>query len=292
MFSYPSPNALIYKEDWTALYQSELDEPVKFFDFAEVVFTDSRVVHFPYTTDPTLVSGTRNCTEQPNELTRTDESVTVSDRVIAPWFIDYADLSQTGYDELAHMSLRSAQLIKEDLESSIYADNGAVTDFGTASIGGGGADTTTITVSASNVDDIVRAVKRRIRTAGGEAMLSRNGGFFVWRPADLELLEQFMQANGFGTADQALRAGGGDAQTGFNYLGFTHWGSNLLAANHVLAGVKKAYYMYILRETWGKRYVADPASGGDSGIGIQFRADFREMAWERYDDVLFDVNVA
>lgn len=192
--SYPSPNTLIYKEDWTALYQAELDEPVKFFDFAEVVFTDARVVHFPYTTDPTLIAGTRSCAEQSNELTRTDESVTVNDRVVAPWFIDHADLAQTGYDELAHISQRSAQLIKEDLESSLYADHAAVTDFGTSSIGGGGADTTTITVSASNVDDVVRAVKRRIRTAGGEAMLSRNGGFFVWRPADLELLEQFMQA--------------------------------------------------------------------------------------------------
>lgn len=192
--SYPSPNALIYKEDWTTLYQAELDEPVKFMDFAEVVFTDARIVHFPYTTDPTLSAITRNCAHQSNELTRTNEQVTVNDSVIAPWFIDYADLAQTGYDELAHISTRSAQLIKEDLESSIYADHANVTDFGTASIGGGGADTTAITVSASNVDDIVRAVKRRIRSAGGETLLSRNGGFFVWRPADVELLEQFMQA--------------------------------------------------------------------------------------------------
>lgn len=92
--------------------------------------------------------------------------------------------------------------------------------------------------------------------------------------------------NGFGTADVALRVGGGDAQAGFPYLGFTHWSSNLLAANHVLAGVKKAYYMYILRETWGKRYFSELASGPTLGVSINFRADFREMAWERYDDVL------
>lgn len=98
--------------------------------------------------------------------------------------------------------------------------------------------------------------------------------------------------NGFGTADTALKAGGGDAQTGFQYLGFTHWSSNLLATGHLLAGVKKAYYMYILRETWGKRYFNPYASGPTSGVEVHFRADFNEMAWERFDDVLFDLNVS
>ena len=122
-------------------------------------------------------------------------------------------------------------------------------------------------------------------------MLSRKGGFFVWRPADLELLEQFMQANGFGTADVALRGGGGDAQVGFQYLGFTHWNSNLLAVNHLLAGVKKAYYLYILRATWGERIVNPYDPGNTSGISIVHRADFREKVWTRNKPVIFDINV-
>jgi len=289
--SFPSPNTLIYKEDWTEVYQAELDEPVKFFDFCEVVFSDARLVHFPFNTDPTLTSITRNCAYSTNELVRTDESVTVSDSVISPFFIDRADLVQTGYNEQMAMAARSAQLIKEDLESSVYADHGTATNFGTSDIGGGGSSTTLITVSASNVDDITRGVKRAIRAAGGESKLSRQGGFFVWRPADLELLEQFMQANGFGTADVALRAGGGDAQVGFPYLGFTHWSSNLLAANHVIAGVQKAYYMYILRATWGETIVNPYDPGQTSGISIVNRADFREKLWNKNIPVVFDVNV-
>lgn len=288
--SYPSPNSLIYKEDWTELYQAELDEPVKIFDFCEVVYSNARKVHFPYTTDPTLSAITRNCAHQNNTITRTDENATVNDSVVAPWFIDHADLAQTGYDELAQLSKRSAQLIKEDLESSVYADHANCTDFGTSSIGGGGAATTAIDVSAANVDDIVRALKREIRQAGGEAALSKQGGFCVWFPSDIEYLEQFTQANGFVTADQALRAGGGDAQVGFPYLGFTHWSSNLLTNNHMLAGVKKAKYLYILRETWGKRYFNPNASGPTSGVEFHWRADFLEKSWTKLKPVLFDVN--
>lgn len=286
-----SPNTTIYKEDWTITYQAELDEPVKFFDFAKVIFSNSRLVHFPFNTDPTATSFTRNCPYTLVPVVRTDDNVTIDDNSIIPQIIDKGDLAQTGYNEQMEIAKRQAVLNKEDVESSIYNDHGNCTDFGTENLSGG-AGSSQITVSSSNVDDIVRNIKRTIRTAGGESMLSRDGGFIVWRPKDLELLEGFMMANGFTQADLALKGGGGDAQVGFTYFGFTHWGSNLLAANHLLAGVKKAYYLYILRSTWGSIMVDDKDPGQNSAVAIVSRIDFREQVWTKLKPVLFDINVA
>lgn len=36
--------------------------------------------------------------------------------------------------------------------------------------------------------------------------INQNGLGFVWRPEDFEFLEAFTQANGFATADKALKA--------------------------------------------------------------------------------------
>ena len=97
--------------------------------------------------------------------------------------------------------------------------------------------------------------------------------------------------NGFNTSDTALAGGGVDAQVGFSYMGFTHWSSNLLASNHLLAGVKKAYYVYILRATWGSIMVDENDPGQNSAVSIVSRIDFREQVWNKMKPVIFDVNI-
>ena len=180
-------------------------------------------------------------------------------------------------------------VLNEAIETGMYANHAEYTNFDNASIGGGAGN---ITVSESNVDDIIRGVKREIREANGETLMDRNGAFFVWRPADFEKLEAYVQAQGFSTADGALKDG---TNQGFRYMGMEHYSSNKLASGHLFAGVKKALHLGICKSTYGKvNEIEDPVvSGGQiSGLGINSRVDFKFKAWSKVAPVLFDILVA
>ena len=285
-------NSHVFAEEWAATLQAQLDEPTKFKDIMDVQFTDSKVYHNPYQTDITVQTHVINSAYTPQGVSQTDESVTLSLSRNYPVYVDRADLSWSYAKQMFHAN-RAGVLLNEAIESSVYADHANRTDFGAGDITGGSvADTTQITVSATNIDDIVTHVRRVISVAQGDSLFERNGGFFVWRAADFQLLTQFAMANGFATADSALKNGFGGNQSGFEYMGFTHYSSNLLTANHVVAGVKNVYTLAILNATYGKLVVADGEAGAYSGVQINSRVDFNVKAWNNTKSVLLDVNVS
>jgi hypothetical protein len=177
-------------------------------------------------------------------------------------------------------------MLNETIESLIYAQHAQLTDFDNASIGGAAGN---ITVSTSNIDDIITGIQREISEAKGDTLYERNGGFIVWRPADFEKLQSFMMANGFSTADNALKGG---VKGGIDYMGMTHYRSNLLTAGHAIGGVKKVYYLGILRATYGQVIVDEKDPGLVSGIGITSRIDIGIKAFAKVTPVLFDILVA
>lgn len=278
----------IYKEEWATKLQERLSENTKWKDICKVEYTNSRVIHNPYLTDPTVQTHERGTAYTMQAITVTDEYATLSTSKILPQFIDRADLAQCDFLTQMQMAEAQAVLIDETLESAVYGDYGNLTDFGSEDLAGS-TGSSQITVSASNVDDIIRGIKRTIRAAGGEALMDRNGVFIVWRPADLEIVEAFAQANGFSVADTALRNG---VRQGFEYMGVTHYSSNKLTANHVVAGVKKVYHLAILKDTYGQIMVNDKDPNETSGISVVTRVDYIGKAWAKVKPVLFDVNVA
>lgn len=288
-------NTIIYQEDWETKVQQRLSEPTKFKDICTVEYTNTRVIHNPYLTDPSAATHTRGSVYTIQDVTLTDDSVTVNVSSIVPQFIDRADLAQTFYAKQMDLADRQAIILLEKLESYLYGLHASYTNFGDTGSGVLGLAATTITVSPTNIDDIIRGIKREIIKAKGETLLERNGGFIVWRPADFELLEAFMQANGYTSADRALNKVG-PQYGGVDYMGMTHYSSNLLTSGHLFAGVKKAMYLYIVKDTWGQVIVnQDPAgaSGGQfSGISVVTRADYVGKVWTNFLPVLFDVNVA
>jgi hypothetical protein len=279
-----------YKEQWSIALQEQLDEPTKWKDICRVEFTNTRILHNPFLTDATIQTLTRGCGYTYQAITITDDDTTISTGRIIPQIIDRGDMAQLGnYARVSELGKRQGVLINEALESA--ALNGAWaagTDMGTETFANG-AGATAITVSSTNIDDIIRAVKREIREAGGESLANRDGVFIVWRPADLEILEGFMQANGFVTADTALKGG---AVQGIQYMGVTHYSSNLLTAAHVLAGVKKGIHLGILQETYGQIMVDDKDPGQFSGIAVVSRVDYAVKVWNNLTTVIFDVNVS
>ena len=278
-----------YKEQWSISLQEELDSPLFWKDVCEITYTDTYILHNPYYTDPTIASGTRGCPSLPKITTITDDDTTINTFKYIYQIIDRADAAQQGgYAKASYFGQRQGVLVNETLESAVWVgaySNG--TDMGTETFSySSGA--TPITVSSTNIDDIIRAVKREIREASGEDVANRNGIFITWRPEDFEILEGIMQANGYTMADTALREG---AKQGTFYMGVTHYASNFLTANHVVGGVKKGIHIGILRATFGQLVtIQDP--GEISGFGYKTRVDYAVKIWNKMVNLIFDINVS
>jgi len=278
-------NTIVYGEEWSTKLQERLSEPVKWKDICRVEYTNSRVLHNPYLTVPTVQTGERGTAYTMQAITETNSYVTIDTFKILPQFIDRADLAQSTFMRQMELADLQGILLNEAIETALYADWSNLTSFGNDQIGGAAG---TITVSATNIDDIIRAMKREIREASGEGLMNRNGAFIVWYPTHFEILESYMQANGFVTADTALKGG---TKQGIEYMGVTHYSSNLLATGHVVGGVKKVYHLGILKDTYGQVMVNEKDPLNISGISVVSRVDFKGKVWENVLPVLFNIHV-
>ncbi len=278
-------NTIVYAEDWAVKIQERLAEPNKWKIICRVEYTDMAVLHNPYETDATVQSGTRGTAYTMQDIVTTDENIAINTFKILPQIIDRADLAQTTYVSQMQKAGSQGVLLNEAIETAVFADYASMTTFDNTKIGGAAGN---ITVSAANVDDIIRGIKREVRIANGESVAEREGYFIVWRPADFELLEAFVQANGFSTADGALKDG---TSQGFNYMNVQHFSSNKLTAGHLIAGVKNCYHLGIVKSTYGQIVVTqDPLNV--SGIGVISRVDFKGKVWHNVKPILFNVTVA
>jgi len=239
-------------------------------------------------TIPSMQSHTRGTAYTHQTLVVTTDSITIDQSANIPMYVDHADEAQTPYSKQMEMADLQGTLINENYESYMLAAHASFTDFDNASIGGGAGN---ITVSASNIDDIIRGVKREIGEANGQRLADKHGTFIVWRYADLEILEQFAQANGFVLADRALKNG---VKNGYYFMGMYHYVCNSHTANHLFGGVRKLFHLGIVKDTNGQVVIdKEPATadGPLSGTGIVSRMDWAFKVWNNIKPVLFDIAV-
>lgn len=280
------------KHDYVARMRSRINAPTSWKDILDVSYSNNRtVVNSSMTTEPSAVAGTRGTAYNYEDFTLTADTLTINQIKMIPMFVDEADRHQQSYVNQMTIAEFQGKKINEKLESLTLGQHASWTDFGVTDLAGGAADDTTqITVSATNIDDIIRAVKRKIYANNGVEFAVENGIFIVWRAADFELLEGFVQANGFTEADMALK-NGIPVQKGFYYGGVTHYLSNSHTANHVFAGIKRMGKIGILSGTFGSvKFIEDP--GKVSGLGIVSRVDYG-FNWPTYlNEFFIDVNVS
>lgn len=228
--------------------------------------------------------------------TQTNQTLTISIAEIISDYKDYADQAQSNYANMAEMGTYLGKKVGERAEALSLANcatNG--TDFGDTGAGVLGLAATQITVSATNVDDIVRGIIQQIQTANGWDFYMENGGFIVWRPADWAFLVQYMQSMGYKFADEALQDGG-KGRLGKEAMGLYHYVSTSHTANHLMAGVRKAQKFGILSSTFGvvrrNEMPASSTAGSLSGTQIHTRLDYGFLVPTNLSTVLYDVNVA
>ena len=275
--------------------RARIAKPTSWMDVMNVKFSDVRtIVNGSMTTEPPVVTGTRGTAFGFGVFTLTADTLTIDQYRVLSMFVDEADRFQQSYADQMGIADFQGKKISEYLEAQMLAQHASWTDFGATDLANtGDDDVNQITPSASNIDDLIRAIKRKQNVNNGVDFAVEKGRFIIWRASDFELLEGFVQAVGFNTADMALK-NGIPPEKAFHYMGVDHYLSTQHTANHVFAGIKKMGDLGILRGTFGRvKFVEDPADGnGDvSGLGIRSRVDYGWNWSTFYKEFYMDVNV-
>ena len=276
-------NTKIFKEEWAVKLQEQLDANTTWKEVCNVIFTDFQTINKPYHVDATVQTLEPGTAYTNQGVTETNQALTINVHRVLAQHIDRMDLSAMTYLKQMEMAERQGVLLNEAIETYVLEQHGNWTNFDNASIGGSAGS---ITLSASNVDDVITGIVREIREAAGESLLQRNGGFIVWRPAHFEIVQRFAMANGFSVADNVLKNG---IRQGFYYMGMEHYSSNFLSGGHVFAGVKKLNVVGILRGTYKDVQVNEQDPGLLSGVSVVSRVDFGVLTPNNFAAVLFDV---
>lgn len=291
-------NTIDYQQEWAAVVQERLSDPALWNIINTVKMVDGDVFNNPYETQASFQSHTRGSAYTHQDVVFTNETATVDQSVILPQQIDRADLIQSRYADLMKLAENQGISANEKLDNAMLAKHADWEDFGTVDIGGGGVATDTITVSISNIDDIIDNLDREIDEAKGNALANRNGKFIIWRPSDFAKLKALARSQGFATADEIIMNG---MNFGYRYGGWEHYVSNQHTANHVFAGVKKAHFLGTPASAFPMVYTVDePArkeagsneAGNLSAKAVITRLDYVYKTWASMQPVLFDVNVA
>lgn len=290
-------NTVAYnKYDYVTKLRARLNKPTAWRDVMEVIYTNNYSKIDGYvSTESTVVGGTRGTAYRYNAFAITAETLTISSTKMVASFIDEIDRAQQTYVNQMTMAEYHGKQMSEEVESLVLAQHTNWVDFGSGDLTDPTSDDTTqITVSASNIDDIIRAVKTKIYYNDGVDLAVERGIFIVLRAQDFQALEAFAQANGYNIADNALK-NGIPVQKGFHYMGVDVYLSNSHTANHLFAGVKRCGQLGIAPATWGQaKFIDDPviaAAGPASGIGIVSRIDYGFDWPAQWAEFSMDINV-
>ena len=298
-------NTVVYnKHDYVTSLRKRLNRPVNWMDVMNVQISDVRtIVTGALTVEPVVVTGTRGTAMTHQDFTIAATTLTINNFRNIPIFIDEADRFQQSYFGSPEIAAFQARQISEYLEAQMLAQHASWVDFGQGDLDNTiNDDTATITVSATNIDNLIRAIKRKIHVNNGIEFALEHGYFTIWRPTDWEVLEEFAMASGFTEADRALKSGI-PVQKGFHYMGVDHYLSTQHTANHLFAGVKKVGKdLGILRGTYGMvKFIENPSDGNGPlfGLGIHGRVDYgwafpsdATPTLQRVQEMGIDVNVA
>jgi len=272
--------------------RARISTPTTWKDVLNVKYSNNRTVVGGYmSTEPAPAALTRGTAYTYQDFAITADTLTISTSYKIAMLVDEADRYQQTYVDQMSLADYQGKKINEYQETLFLATHASWKDFGQEDLDNTSADgTTQIAVSASNIDDLIRAIKRKLYANNGVDMAVEKGIAIVWRATDFELLEAFVQANGFTEADIALK-NGIPVEKAFKYMGVYHYLSNSHTANHVFAGIRGTAEIGILTGTYGKaKFIEDP--GLVSGLGIVSRIDYGFNFPAQLAQFFMDINVA
>ena len=275
--------------------QERLKRPQNWKEMCKVTMSNTRVI----TSQSISTAGdwaattalTRGTSFNPTDVAEVADTLTISTGHHVTTYFDFADLSQSPWTTEKEIYGRSGERIGERIEIEVLAQHASWRNIG----GSGGAWTdnvaTTLAASASNIDDLARLIRRVIREQNGASLMARNGVGAVLSPASFEFVEAFAQANGFASADEALKNG---LAPQVKYLGINWYVSNDNEADHAFAGVRKIQRLGLLTGTFGRMHkfpgIAGSSGGIQSGIAFHLRVDLGHLTPTDHALLVYDLN--
>ena len=180
-------NTITYVTDFDLVLQRRLNRPMTWKEVCDVTYSNANIIRSSYiSTMPSVQTVDRGVGVALQTFAQTSNTITIETGRDLGVLVDLADDAQSPWTKKAELFDRIGSLLNEYVESFFLADHASWTDFTNASIGGAAGN---ITVSASNIDDIIRGVKREIRENNAQELADQNGVCFDWRAADFEYLE-------------------------------------------------------------------------------------------------------
>ena len=288
-------NTVTYETFFEKVMQERLDAPQNWREMCKVTMSNTQVITSNYigtaggwAADAALTRGT---SFDPTDISMTAESITISTGRHVTTYFDFGDIAQSPWTSEEEIYSRAGSRLGERIETAVLARHASWRNVGLVAGVWTDANATAGAVTASNVDDLARLVRRVVREQNGAELMQRNGIGVVLDPTSFEFVEAFAQANGFESADKALEKG---LAPQVHYLGVTWYVSNNNDADHAFAGVRKIERLGILTGTFGKMHkfpgIAGTSGGIQSGIAYHTRADYGHLTPTAHSALLFDIN--
>ena len=234
---------------------------------------------------------TRGTAVSQTDISETSETLTISTGRHVTTYFDFADLAQSPWTTEDEIYSRAGSRLGEYIENAVLGEHAEWRNIGLVGGVWTDNDATAGAISASNVDDLARLIRQVIRTQNGQVQATQRGTCAVLSPVSFAFVEAFAQANGFASADEALKNG---LAPQVKYLGLIWYVSNENTADHAYAGVRKTQRIGILDKTFGKMHRFEGVGGTtgtvQSGVTFHTRVDVGFLHPTAHDGISFDLN--
>ena len=192
-------------------------------------------IHKGYITEISAVVYTPGTALTPDALTAVDDTITVSTRIAAPFYVDDTDRLQAKPDYAAAWAEDAAYQIRDSIDTEALGEMTAGTDFGESSATTGtyitGSAIQTITASSGIMIKVFADARAALRDMNCE----ENGDWIaILEPATFTHLELTTVDKGFNMADSALKNGFAG-----NFMGFKIYVSNNVPTGYAYIGKNK-----------------------------------------------------
>jgi hypothetical protein len=274
--------------------QERLARPQNWKEMCKVTMSNTRVI----TSQSISTAGdwaattalTRGTAFDPTDVAEVADLLTISTGHHVTTYFDFGDLAQSPWTTEKEIWGRAGERIGERIEIEVLAQHASWRNLGNSA--GIWADDTDVVLAASaaNVDDLSALIRRVIRAQNGATLMDRYGVGAVVGPTTFSFLELFAMANGFASADEALKNG---LAPQIKYLGINWYVSNDNAADHAFAGVRKIQRLGLLTGTFGRMHkfpgIAGTSGGIQSGIAFHTRVDLGHLTPTDHALLVYDV---
>jgi hypothetical protein len=192
---------------WMQGVQEDLDKKLVAKGIGTIDSRASRIFHNPFNSTPVGTNGTKQSTYTTENMTSTDDTLTVAQRAAIAEQIDNYEQIMADYDLMSQQERRQAYRLADYIDQYVLnmpVSKSGVRQIDNGIIGGGASDSAGYVLSSSNANTAANTLAEYL--ALGNAALE-NGLFWVVSPYDMTKITGYAQSHGFNLQDSAISQG-------------------------------------------------------------------------------------